>query len=452
MSRVAGMAMDEQAAKSDVQGLGELLDSTASKSKKHKDKADEYWITFKHLEKFPYVMMQTAWELDWDKVQGLYDLCISIPTFIIDNAIIDEWSPTASSSGAQQWTRSNDLDTHYTHAVLLSLTPLSPLDLLQGREQGNYRSSPKQFVYSAVVIYIHPGQTLSTIGNAVGFFKHQYNTILQGSHSNGWYVLCKLPHYETSQFFVVIPWMPYLVLPVSESSDPTVQPQLCLDSACCKADRMIVQLLHHMWHHDMDYAMIPPVLRPNVEVPLDTCMEEFPKLWQNTTYRSWKAGCPSEEVGIAMTLVSTNHREFDSQRLVVDISDAMTIWYPALNVDEDSGGDSTVVGHDIDDNKDDINDKEDLDEELQKMVMEVANKTDDSGFRSGVEDNPRIEVLVGSSATWTNGTALSYPLKLAGLSSSSQEHSNVASWCGAVSGPALMLIFRRMPADLALWS
>ena len=60
--------MDEQAAKSDVQGLGELLDSTASKSKKHKDKADEYWITFEHLEKFPYVMWQTAWELDWDNL------------------------------------------------------------------------------------------------------------------------------------------------------------------------------------------------------------------------------------------------------------------------------------------------------------------------------------------------------------------------------------------------
>ena len=155
-------------------------------------------------------------------------------------------------------------------------------------------------------------------------------------------------------------------------------------------------------------------------------MEEFPKLWWNTTYRSWKAGCPSEEVGIAMTLVSTNHREFDPQRLVVDISDAKTIQYPALNVDEDSGSDSTVVGHDDDDDEDDSNDKEDLDEELQKTVMEVAKKTDDSGFWSGIEDNPRIKVLVGSSVTWTTGTALSYPLKLAGLSSSSQEHLNVA--------------------------
>ena len=80
--------MDEQAAKSDVQGLGELLDSTTTKSKKHKDKANEYRITFKHLENFPYVMWQTAWEFDWDKMQGLYNLCIGIPAFIIDDAII----------------------------------------------------------------------------------------------------------------------------------------------------------------------------------------------------------------------------------------------------------------------------------------------------------------------------------------------------------------------------
>ena len=60
--------MDEEAARSDVQGLRDHLDSMANKSKKHKDKADEYRITFEHLQKFPYVMRQTVWELDWDRV------------------------------------------------------------------------------------------------------------------------------------------------------------------------------------------------------------------------------------------------------------------------------------------------------------------------------------------------------------------------------------------------
>ena len=197
--------MDKQAARTNVQSLRELLDSTANRSKKHKDKADEYHITFKNLEQYPYVMRQSDWELEWDKVQGLYDLCISVPTFIIDDAIIDQWPPTVSPAGSQWWTGSDDLDTLYAHAVLLLLMLLNLLDPAQGREQGNYGGNPKQFVYSAVVIFVHPGQILTTIQNAVGFFKQQYNAILQGSHSNGWCILCKLPHYETSWYFPVIP-------------------------------------------------------------------------------------------------------------------------------------------------------------------------------------------------------------------------------------------------------
>ena len=88
--------------------------------------------------------------------------------------------------------------------------------------------------------------------------------------------------------------------------------QLCLDSAGCDADCMIIQLLHHMQRHDTDYAMLPPALQSNVDVPLELCMEEYPKLWQNSTYTTWKAGCPRVEVGLAMTFVSMSCREFDS--------------------------------------------------------------------------------------------------------------------------------------------
>ena len=101
--------MDEQAARTDIQKLQELLDSTASKSKQHKEKADEYRITFENLEQYPYIMWQLAWELEWDKVWDLHDL--------------------------------------------------------------HYGGDPKQFMYSTVVISIHPGQILTTVQNAIGFFK-----------------------------------------------------------------------------------------------------------------------------------------------------------------------------------------------------------------------------------------------------------------------------------------
>ena len=52
--------MDEQAARTDVEKLRELLDRTTNKSKKQKEKADEYRITFENLEQYPYLMWQSA--------------------------------------------------------------------------------------------------------------------------------------------------------------------------------------------------------------------------------------------------------------------------------------------------------------------------------------------------------------------------------------------------------
>ena len=34
----------------------------------------------------------------------------------------------------------------------------------------------------------------------------------------------------------------------------------CLDTGSCDAHCMIIWLLHYMWHHDMEYAVMPPAL------------------------------------------------------------------------------------------------------------------------------------------------------------------------------------------------
>ena len=129
---VAGMAMDEQAARWDVEKLQDLLEHTAGKSKKQKGKTEEQRITFENLDQYPYVMRQSAWELDWDKVQALYCPCISIPTFIINSSIVAQWSSMVSPSSPQRWTNAEDSDTLYAHAVLLSLTPLNLLNAVEG--------------------------------------------------------------------------------------------------------------------------------------------------------------------------------------------------------------------------------------------------------------------------------------------------------------------------------
>ena len=215
--------MDKEAARSDMEKLQDLLECTTGKSKKQKGKTEEQCITFENLDQYPYVMWQSPWELDWDKVQALYCPCIGIPAFIINSSIIAQWSSMASPSSPQWWTDSEDSDTLCAHVVLLSLTPLNLLNVVEGREQGNNGNDPKLFVYSTVVVFIHPGQVLTTIQNAIGFFQHQYDTILQGGHFNGWCTLCKMPHYETSQYFPVVPHTPCLALPMYQpSGDPTV--------------------------------------------------------------------------------------------------------------------------------------------------------------------------------------------------------------------------------------
>ena len=136
---IAGKSMNEVAARSDVEKLQELLDHTAGKSKKQKGKTEEQHITFKNLEQYPYVIRQSAWELDWDKVQALYCSHIGIPAFIIDDSIIAQWSSMASPSSPQQWTNSEDSDTFYAHVVLFSLKPLNLLNAVEGQDQEQLR-------------------------------------------------------------------------------------------------------------------------------------------------------------------------------------------------------------------------------------------------------------------------------------------------------------------------
>ena len=247
-------------------------------------------------------------------MKGLYDFCISIPAFIVDNAIFNQWSPMASPAGTQYWTDSDATETLYTHVVLLSLSPQNLLNPLEGREQGNHGGRPEQFVYSTVVMFIHPGQTLATIPEAVSFFQVQHDTIVQNGHSSGWCILCKLPTFEMLRFFSMIPKMPYLAFLASMSTmDPSVQPMLWLDQAGCNADCLFIWLLHNMWQHNVEYTIMPPVLQSSMSTPWDLHMEDFPKLWQNSVYITWKESFPSEDVGLAMTLVTTCHMEFDTQ-------------------------------------------------------------------------------------------------------------------------------------------
>ena len=228
-------------------------------------------------------------------------------------------------------------------------------------------------MYSAVVVFVHPAQVLSSIENAVDFYELQCKLILQGGHSSSWCILCKLPHYETSRYFPAIPHQPFLALPIT----PDAEPQLCLDSTSCDADCMLIQMLHHIRRHNTDNAMMPPAFRTSLMLPWEIRMEEYPKLWENEVFMMWKAGFLGVDVSLAINFVGTCHTEYDAQRIILDISNGTIIHYPAAQVDEEDVGNST--GEIPDDNDDD---DDDVDKDNQQTATEISTKSDDSGFHS----------------------------------------------------------------------
>ena len=143
---IVGMAMDEETARQDVASLRTLLEATAPKGKKsskHKEKPDEERITFENLEQYLFVMLQSAWELRWDRVYTLYKARSGILEFIIDDSVIAQWlSKVSLAANPQWWLSSEDPDTLYAHAVLLSLMPLCILKVAECREQGNHSANP----------------------------------------------------------------------------------------------------------------------------------------------------------------------------------------------------------------------------------------------------------------------------------------------------------------------
>ena len=100
-------------------------------------------------------------------------------------------------------------------------------------------------------------------------------------------------------------------------------------------------------------------------------MEEYSKQWENEVFMMWKAGSLGVNVSLAMNFVCTCHMEYNTQRMILDISDATIIHYPAAQVDEEDVGDST--GEILDDDNDD-DDDDDVDEDIQQTATENWHK------------------------------------------------------------------------------
>ena len=143
-------------------------------------------------------------------------------------------------------------------------------------------------------------------------------------------------------------------------------------------------------------------------------MEEYSKLWENEVFMMWKAGSLGVDVGLAMNFVRTCRTEYNTQRIILDISDVTIIHYPAAQVDEEDAGDSTREILDDDDD-------DDVDEDIQQTATEIGTKSDDSGFHGSGVRSTRIDALTDPGVEWMGETP-SYQMTALAISSHSRMH------------------------------
>ena len=127
---------------------------------------------------------------------------------------------------------------------------------------------------------------------------------------------------------------------------------------------------------------------------------------------------PGVDVGLSMNFIRTCHMEYNTQRMILDISDVTIIHYLAAQVDEEDAGNST--GEILDDDDDD---DDDVDEDIQQTATEIGTKSDDSGFHGSGVGSIRIDALVGPGVEWMGETP-SYQMMAPAISSRSRMHTS----------------------------
>ena len=103
---------------------------------------------------------------------------------------------------------------------------------------------------------------------------------------------------------------------------------------------------------------------------------------------------------------------------MLDIADTAAIRYPMSRVDDVDDGDESTGEAAEDDGDEGDSDDEVVDEDLHRMVTEIATKMENSGFCSDAEDNTQLEVISGPRTSWT-GKVPSYSLKALAVGSQS---------------------------------
>ena len=277
------------------------------------------------------MVQQWEFEIRWRQTDALYFFTDGIPAYVVDEDVFIQWLSAAKPDVPQAFgcNDASPLATH--HALMLSLAPFNQVNPATGEVSPDV---DEKKVFSAVVVFVHPSQKLSTIEEAVDVL------IVVSRNPQGVPVmaLCQLPQRSMGEFYPCPMNDAFLVLPFNMGPDGPIL-HLNTPIHCC--DEFAMRRLHQWTHPYGPVVALPPLYSPDPRLPNVFQLDELPMLWTNTEYLADADDNDVNEVGHpALTFIHTSHLEVYANSSQISLTDDDYIQY--VTVDDDAK-DSTDV-------------------------------------------------------------------------------------------------------------
>ena len=147
-------------------------------------------------------------------MESLFHFCVGILADIIDNPVFSQWLPMALCENEQKWMDCNTRDTLIGQVLLLLLITVNLILVPEGCKQIKIQYGPKEHIYSAITVFVHPQQTLVPIS----LLESHSAMIIRDGHSVWWSILCKTTSGQCIEVLSMHSAYPYLEL--SADADP----------------------------------------------------------------------------------------------------------------------------------------------------------------------------------------------------------------------------------------
>ena len=238
----------------------------------------EQLLTFDMLEHHPLVTDQVAYKFQSDRVDALYKFVDRLPTWVVDDEIIDVWV-SGHEDEPQSFHGWEARRAEWGQALMLSWAPA---------QIGGSVASPMVKVYTAVVVCIHSCQTVMSIRDAArDLLGHAVATPTRSMSA-----LCRLPRRSANTFYPSPLNHSFLVLPYLGTRGAK---KVCLDTSVVLNKHMVVRCLHRRQTQGGDEAVLPPIYSRDPCLPGTLAVGYMGPMWKNMQYT---AAVPTGSTGL----------------------------------------------------------------------------------------------------------------------------------------------------------